>query len=145
MIVNMKKFTYPPLTCQVIELNGFHYELTLIFEPIYSVSESMLAIEALTSLKPLYDAPKLSKPEFFDMLTHSLAKKILYWQFNILAIIYPYFNSCNLLVSVNINRAMAPACIELLSSMEILSPWLRLEINEYFSILQLHLMRDRFF
>lgn len=120
------------IPCLLVDFDCFSYELNLVFEPLYSIHGSMIAIEVLTCLQPLHGAPTLSKVDFFYALNNNLANKVLRWQLNCLKTIYPWISSRNLLVSLNINRVMASAFIELVAYADILSPFLRLEINEYF-------------
>lgn len=106
------------------------------FEPLYTRDGELIAIEMLSRL---FDEQKnnniISSDYFFSNVNKTDAWEIFKWQLFIIERNLQWCISNQTFISLNINRSQAEACLthpEILEEINKLSPWLRLEINEYF-------------
>lgn len=122
-----------PTPSLLVMHGGVRYSLNLVFEPLYSPKGKMIAVEALSRFEPLTPGQDVVSPcTFYQNLTPRSAERIIKWQLECFKDLKTWLIENKVLVSLNLNRTLARACLGSASEISALSPWIRFEINEFF-------------
>lgn len=120
--------------------------ITPFFAPVWSHEGKLLALEMLSRIELSDNNLNVCAESFFKDASVQCQMEILFWQFEVIDLISKWFIDKNVLLTLNLNNIMADIVLTsplLCRKVHAYSPFLRIEISEYFLVQDCELYQDR--